>query len=62
MHQVGTGLDGITVRQDCDEARPGIGSARLLIRPVVVARPVPVTGDDKSKARALPGEVRPMSL
>jgi hypothetical protein len=22
VHRVGTGLDGITVRQDCDEARP----------------------------------------
>jgi hypothetical protein len=38
VHQVGTGLDGITVRQDCDEARLDIGSARLLIRPVVVGQ------------------------
>ena len=54
VHQVGTGLDGITVRQDCDEARPDVGSARLLIRPVVVDQAEPVTDDDKSNASAPP--------
>src|SRR5215212_11185668 len=40
----GTGLGAVTVRKDCDEARPPCGSARLLMRPAVRwARPVPAT-------------------